>query len=146
MHEVRVTVPEGDSSRVAEVALAAGIKQVAVQKIYVHGPNHEMEVVSAETSTPCAKSFIDGLLSAPWFDPKGYSLTARELRAILTPETLANLTRPMVEPAVDVLEGFEASSKPDRRAISHETAIPWRRCRSLEPLPSFRRSSARPGP
>jgi hypothetical protein len=52
MHEVGVTVPDGDSHRVAQVALAAGIKQVAVQKIYVHGPNHEMEVVSAEPSTP----------------------------------------------------------------------------------------------
>jgi len=104
MHEVRVTVPEGDSRRVAQVALAAGIKRVAVQKIYVHGPNQEMEVVSAETSTPCAKSFIDGLLSAPWFEPARYSLTARELRAILTHEPLADITRPMVEPAVDVLE------------------------------------------
>jgi hypothetical protein len=104
MHEVRVTVPEGDGRRVAQVALDAGIKQVAVQKIYVHGPNHEMEVVSAETSTPCAKAFIDGLLSAPWFDPARYSLTARELRAILTHEPLADLTRPMVEPAMDVLE------------------------------------------
>ncbi len=104
MHEVRVTVPEGDSRRVAQVALAAGIKRVAVQTVYVHGPDQQMEVVSAETSTPCAKSFIDGLLSAPWFDPVRYSLTARELRAILTHEPMADLTRPMVEPAVDVLE------------------------------------------
>jgi hypothetical protein len=104
MHEVRVTVPNGDSSRVAQAALAAGIKQVAVQRVYVYGPNQDMEVVSAETSTPCAKSFIDALLSAPWFDLERYSLTARELRAILTHEPLADITRPMVEPAVDVLE------------------------------------------
>jgi len=104
MHEVKVTVPHGESGRVAEIALAVGIKQVAVHKIYVHGPNQEMEVVSAETSTPCAKTFIDGLFAAPWFDPARYSLTARELRAILTHEPLRDVTRPMVEPALDVLE------------------------------------------
>src|SRR5579859_6929173 len=98
MHEVRVTVPGGESDRVAQVALAVGIHRVAVQKIYFHGPNQEMEVVSVETSTPCAKSFIDGLFSAPWFDAKRYSLTARELRAILTHEPLRETTRPMVEP------------------------------------------------
>jgi hypothetical protein len=63
-----------------------------------------MEVVSAETSTPCAKSFIDGLFSASWFDPEQHSLTARELRAILTHEPLSDITRPMVEPALDVME------------------------------------------
>lgn len=88
----------------AEIALAAGIRQVAVHTIYVHGPNREVEEVSAETSTPCAKTFIDGLFAARWFDPARYSLAARELRAILTHEALQEVTRPMLEPALDVLE------------------------------------------
>lgn len=104
MHEIRVTTPTGQSSQVAQVALAAGVNRVTVQKVYVHGPNQDMEVVSAETSTPCAKAFIDALCSAPWFDAAQYSLTARELRAILTQEPFSAITRPMVEPALDVLE------------------------------------------
>jgi hypothetical protein len=78
MHEIRVTAPTGRSTEVAQVALAVGIHRVTVQKVYVHGPNQDMEVVSTETSTPCAKAFIDALCSATWFDPAQYSLTARE--------------------------------------------------------------------
>ena len=104
MHEIRVTVPEGKSVDVARVALAAGISRVAVQKLYIYGPNKNMETVSAETSTPCAKSFLDALFAAPWFDPKEYSISARELRAILSEEPIDRVTRPMVEPAIDVFE------------------------------------------
>ena len=104
MHEIRVTVPQERSSQVARIALAAGIEQVAVYKVYVHGPNQEKEVVSAETSTPRAKAFLDALFSAPWFDPRECSLTARELRGILGGERMSEVTRPMVEPGLDVLE------------------------------------------
>src|SRR5204863_4337115 len=39
-----------------------------------------------------------------WFDPKQYSITTRELRAIFSSEHVFELTRPMIEPALDVLE------------------------------------------
>lgn len=68
------------------------------------GPNRHKEVVSAETSTPRARAFIDALLAAPWFDVKEYSLTAREVRAIVTDEPIAEITRPRLQPPVDVLE------------------------------------------
>ena len=104
MHEIRVTVPEGQSRPVALLALDSGIRQVSVYNVFVHGPDQKREIVSAETSTPLAKAFIDSLLAAPWFDPEQFSLSARELRAILSSQNLREITQPMVEPALDVLE------------------------------------------
>jgi len=63
-----------------------------------------MEVVSAETSTPRAKALIDALVAAPWFDLQECHVTSRELRAILSSESISEITRPRVEPWVDVLE------------------------------------------
>src|SRR5439155_10345931 len=51
-----------------------------------------------------AKEFVDALFSADWFDPKRYSITTRELRAIFSSESVFEITRPMIEPALDVLE------------------------------------------
>jgi hypothetical protein len=51
-----------------------------------------------------AKKFVDALFAAPWFDPERYSITTRQLRAIFSSQTVATITRPMVEPALDVLE------------------------------------------
>src|SRR5437016_5028713 len=104
MHEVRVTVPEGQSKAVALLALKAGIKQVSVYTVFVHGPEERREVLSAETSTPQAKAFIESLVAAPWFNLREHAISARELRAILSLQSLPEVTRPMVEPALDVLE------------------------------------------
>ena len=103
MHEVRVTVPEGKSRDVARIALEVGIKQASIYRVYVHGPNREMEVVSAETSTPRAKLFIDALLATTWLNLAECSISARELRAILSSEPISEITYPRVEPAVDVV-------------------------------------------
>jgi len=103
MHEVRVTVPQGKSQDVARIALDVGIKQASIYRVYVHGPNREMEVVSAETSTPRAKLFIDALLSTSWLNLAECSISARELRAVLSSDSQSEITYPTVEPAVDVL-------------------------------------------
>lgn len=104
MHEIRVTVKDGQSGEVARIASVAGIERVAVFKIFLTGVNEPREVVSAETSTPRAKAFIDALLSAEWFDREDCAITARELRAIFNRDRMPDITRPMVEPAMDVLE------------------------------------------
>lgn len=104
MHEVRVSAPEGRSAEVADLALGVGIREVSVYDVHVHGPNLRKQVVSAEVSTPMAKQFVDALFAAPWFDLQHYSITTRQLRAILSSETVAAITKPMVEPALDVLE------------------------------------------
>lgn len=95
MQEVRVTVPEGLSAEVAKVAMAAGVRSVSVYQIYAHGPNEAREVVSAEVGTPVAKSFIDGLVSAPFYDPARITVTCRSLLAILDHGHQDQITRPM---------------------------------------------------
>jgi hypothetical protein len=104
MHEVRISAPEGNSKQVVGLALHVGIAEAAVYEVYVHGPNVQKQVISVETSTPRAKDFIDALFSADWFDPKQYSITTRELRAIFSSEPVFEITKPMVEPALDVLQ------------------------------------------
>ncbi|MCU1276172.1 MAG: hypothetical protein JWO48_3603 [Bryobacterales bacterium] len=104
MHEVRVNVQEPQIEEVARLALAAGVGRVSVYDVFVYGPNQPRKIASVETSTPHAKAFIDALFAAEWFDPTECWITTRELRALLTEQPLRELTRPMVEPALDVLE------------------------------------------
>jgi hypothetical protein len=104
VHEVRATVPAERSAAVARIAVETGIPSASVYEIFVHGPDRPKHVVSVETSTPKAKAFIDALLASPIFDIDECSITSRELRAIISHESLADLTQPMVEPAPDVIE------------------------------------------
>src|SRR5205085_12657982 len=104
MHEVRISVPDGKSERVVGLALHVGITEAAVYEVYVHGPDVRKQIISVETSTPRAKEFVDAIFSADWFDPKQYSITTRELRSIFSSERVFEITRPMIEPALDVLE------------------------------------------
>lgn len=104
MHEIRVTVPEGRAKDVADLALRAGIKQVSCYSVFAHGPNRAKEILSAETSTPRARTFADSVLTAPWFDSAECSVTSRELRAVVTDTDSREITRPMVEPPINVFE------------------------------------------
>jgi hypothetical protein len=110
MREVRVTVPEGRSADVARVARAVGIEQVTVYQVYVHGPDAPREVVSAETSTPTAKTFLDALVAEPLYDPAEWSITSRSVRAIAAGHDLAELTRPVVQPAEEVCQDLWQAS------------------------------------
>src|SRR6266700_8060050 len=104
MHEVRISAPNGNAERVVGLALHVGIAEASVYDVYVHGPNLRKQIVCVETSTPRAKKFIDAVFAADWFDPRQYSITTRELRAIFSSERVFEVTRPMIEPALDVLE------------------------------------------
>jgi hypothetical protein len=104
MQEVRVTVPVERSAATARIAIDAGIPDVSVYDIFVHGPEQPKRVVSVECSTPQAKAFIDALLRSPVFDITECSLSSRELRALINKAPLNEITRPMVEPAPDVIE------------------------------------------
>lgn len=104
MHEIRVTVPEGRAKDVADLAHGVGIKQVSIYPVFAHGPNERKEVVSAEISTPKARHLADAVLTAPWFNSAECTLTSRELRAIVTDDRARDITRPMVEPPINVFE------------------------------------------
>ena len=62
------------------------------------------QIVSAETSTPKARAFVDALLNSPAFSEVDYTVTSREVRSIVNSESPDSLTRPMSEPFTDVIQ------------------------------------------
>ena len=119
MHEIRVTVPEGRAKDVVDLAKESGIPQVTVYPVFAHGPDCVKEVVSAETSTPLAKKFADAVLTSDWFDIAESSVSSRQLRAVVSNSTPYDITRPMLEPPVNVFE--------DLWQLNHITISYWTR-------------------
>lgn len=114
MHEIRATIPPEHVAQATRLAHEAGIRRVTVSDVYVHGPDARRQVVSVETSTPRARVFVESFLSSSELCSGDYSLTSRELRAIVDGGDLTDLTRPMSEPFPDVMQ--------DLWQLSHLTA------------------------
>ncbi|MFL6463015.1 MAG: hypothetical protein ACJ73N_01210 [Bryobacteraceae bacterium] len=119
MHEIRVTVPEGRGKDVGELALQAGIREVAIYPVFAYGPNCTKETISAQTSTPQAKKFADSVLASPWFDSTQCTVSSRQLRALVTSTHPREITQPMLEPPINVFE--------DLWQLSHITVSYWAR-------------------
>lgn len=105
MRLVKVKTPGGRSDPVVQIAFKVGISQVITYQQQVRRPHQYsiQDVVEVETATPTAKTFIDTLMCAPFFDPTEYSISVRQPRSIIGREKLAKLTRPLVEPTIDIL-------------------------------------------
>jgi hypothetical protein len=114
MHEIRATLPSDCVPEAARLALAAGIDEVTITEVFVHGPNAPRRLLSVETSTPKAKAFVDALLQSKVLSDIKYTLTSREIRAIVRDAPLESLTRPMSEPFPDIVQ--------DLWQLSHITA------------------------
>ena len=104
MHEIRVNAPQGKGAEIAALALKVGIEEASVTALYLHGPNRPADQVSVSVSTPKAKAFLAEVFTHQNFDPDTWSVTSRELRAILTRSPAREITKPMVEPSIDVFE------------------------------------------
>jgi hypothetical protein len=104
MHEIRATLPPEHVQKATQLAREAGIGRIAVSDVYLHGPDARWNVVSVETSTPKARAFVEALLGSADLRGADYSLTSRELRAIVSGEEVSGLTRPMSEPFPDVIQ------------------------------------------
>jgi Domain of unknown function (DUF389) len=104
MHEIRATLPPDCVSEAARLAHAAGIARVSVAEVFVYGPDAHRRLLSVETSTSKARAFVEALLSSPMLSQADYTVTSREVRAIIGDESLATLTRPMSEPFADVIQ------------------------------------------
>jgi hypothetical protein len=89
VREIRVKVPEGKNGEIARIALRAGIDEVAVTQLYLHGPNRSADLISVEVSTPKAKAFVDALRAHENLDPGTWSISSREVRAISAAVVLA---------------------------------------------------------
>lgn len=114
MHEIRVTVPPDCVSEAVQLAHAAGIERVSVADVFVHGPDAHRRQLSVETSTPKARDFVEAFLGSPALSKAGYTLTSREIRAIVDQEPLISLTHPMSEPFPNIIQ--------DLWQLSHVTA------------------------
>ena len=104
MHEIRATIPSLCVPEVAGLAHTAGIARVKVARVFVHGPDQEKCLVSVETSTPKARASVDALLGSPTLAKTDYTVTSREVRAIVDDQHLSELTLPMSEPFTDVIQ------------------------------------------
>jgi len=104
MHEIRAIIPPDCVSEVARLAHAAGITRVIVAEVFVDGSDERRRLLSVETSTPKARAFVEAFLGSPMLTQTDYTLTSREVRAIVDDESLASLTRPMIEPFIDVIQ------------------------------------------
>jgi hypothetical protein len=104
MHEIRATLPPEHVETATRLAREAGIDRVAISEVYLPGPNAKWHVLSVETSTPKARAFVEAFLGSPDLRGADYSLTSRELRAIVNRDDVSSLTRPMSEPFPDVIQ------------------------------------------
>lgn len=104
MHEIRATLPPEQVMAATRLARAAGIQRVSVADVYVHGPDQRRQVISVETSTPKARAFVEALLGSADIRSTDFSITSRELRAIINGDDLPALTKPMSEPFPDVIQ------------------------------------------
>jgi hypothetical protein len=104
MHEIRATVPPEQAQEAARLAHDVGIESVSITGVYIHGPDLRRQVVSVETSPPKACLFVEALLTSSALAATDYSVTSRELRAIVDRTDLAELTKPMRERVADAIQ------------------------------------------
>src|SRR2546423_13919871 len=107
MREITVKGPNGSAKDIARLAFSAGIAEVTVQPGQtLHATKQETvnDIVEIGTATPTAKKFIDTLIAAPFFNQEEYTIAVKQPRSIISSEKLSNITRPLVEPTIDILE------------------------------------------
>jgi hypothetical protein len=104
---VKVQVPQGQGDAITQIAFAVGIGQVTVRQEQIQRPDQERktrDVVDVEVATPTAKTFIDAVMAAQFYNPDDYAITVRQPRSIVSRELPAKLTHPLAEPTTDLLE------------------------------------------
>jgi hypothetical protein len=107
MRQITITAPQGSAAEVAKIAFAVGISEVSISEkriLDASGSERIKESIELDVGTPVAKAFMDEFTSAPFFDVEKFSIAVRQPRALVCHEELSTLTRPLVEPSVDLFE------------------------------------------
>jgi hypothetical protein len=107
MRQITITAPHGSADSIAQIAFEVGISKVSVAErrvLNAEGPEERKDAIDLEVGTPQAKAFIDQLVSAPFFSRDSFSIAVRQPRALISHENLRRLTRPLVEPSVDIFQ------------------------------------------
>jgi hypothetical protein len=107
MRAIKITLPKDRSQQALDLAFRHGASGAVVHNVDhfdESGTRSDKVVVDIETSTPNAKAITDAVIAADFFDRSSCSLSTRQPRAILSNEDLSKVTRPWVEPTVDICE------------------------------------------
>jgi uncharacterized membrane protein (Fun14 family) len=107
MRQITVTAPKGTASQIAQIAFGVGISEVSVSEkriINATGSETIKDSIEMDVGTPLAKAFMDEFTRAPFFSREKFSIAVRQPRALISREKLIRLTRPLVEPTVDIFE------------------------------------------
>jgi hypothetical protein len=107
MRQVTIRGPKGSGQEIAKIAFAAGIFDVTLEeKRVLHADGQETieDSFEIEVSTPAAKAFLDALTNTTFFTRDKFSIAVRQPRALLSREKVSTLTRPLVEPSIDLFE------------------------------------------
>lgn len=107
MRLIKVTAPQGKGTELARLAQSCGILEVSVHQVTRHKrgqPPETRDVLDAQLSTPEAKTYVDALIQAPFFNRTDYAVEVREARSILKRTPTRELTRPVPAPILDIDE------------------------------------------
>lgn len=120
MRLVTVRCPKGKGVQVADVAMTAGIAEVAVLEgllLRKSGVQTPVDEVKIETSTPKAKAFLESLMDSPIYDANSFSFSVRHPESIFTSEPPEEETIPIPRPTTDVYEELWQFCKVTRSLI-----------------------------
>jgi hypothetical protein len=107
MRQITITAPQGTAPQIAQIAFGVGISELSVSEKLIldaEGSKTIKDSIEMHVGTPVAKAFLDEFMSAPFFDIEKFSIAVRQPRALVSREKLSTLTRPLVEPSVDLFE------------------------------------------
>jgi hypothetical protein len=107
MRQITITAPQGHAHEIAKIAFAVGISEVTIGEkriLDASGSDVVKDSIEIEVGTSLAKAFLDEFTSKPFFTRDKFSIAVRQPRSIISRERLRTLTRPLVEPSVDVFE------------------------------------------
>lgn len=107
MRLIKVNAPQGKGADVAQIAFSSGIEKVSLyqtESLQSDGRIETKDTVDIETSTPKGKRFIDALLQNDFYNSENYSIAVRQPRAIISGDSIRELTKPLSEPATDIFE------------------------------------------
>jgi len=107
MRRITIKAPRGTAREVAAIAFAVGISEVTIGEERVLGADGSEIVkdsIDIDVGTHVAKAFLDEFPSKPFFAREKFSIAVRQPRSLITQEQTRTLTRPLVEPTVDIFE------------------------------------------
>jgi len=100
MQQVTVMTPKGQGQAIAKIAHELGMAEAGIMPVFVAGPDEEREEVTIECAAPQAARFVETVMSAKFYTPKEYTLTADELLSIISSDPPEKISWPVrIDPA-----------------------------------------------